>query len=186
MTPVSKFDIVYMDPPWGGYTQFGTAKLGYATMSTDELIAMPLQEWMARRCLVFIWVTGPLLLGQQATVIRGWCERHNLTYQGVTYVWVKTRLDGSPIGASGPRPRLVKPVTEFVVALSTVRRGRTFPLLTESQRQVVHAPKPRTHSRKPHAVRERIVELLGDRPRIELFARERVAGWSGWGDEYPA
>ena len=39
------------------------------------------------------------------------------------------------------------------------------------------------HSQKPEKVRERIVRLMGDVPRIELFARERVTGWDAWGDE---
>ena len=41
----------------------------------------------------------------------------------------------------------------------------------------------REHSRKPDIVRERIVELFGDLPRIELFARQTVAGWDCWGNE---
>jgi N6-adenosine-specific RNA methylase IME4 len=82
---------------------------------------------------------------------------------------------------------LVKPLDEFVLAFSTTPNKRTFPLLTESQVQHVFAPKPRRgeHSRKPAVIRDLIVELLGDRPKIELFARERVPGWDGWGDEYP-
>ena len=39
------------------------------------------------------------------------------------------------------------------------------------------------HSKKPSLVRERIVALLGDLPRIELFARERHEGWDAWGNE---
>ena len=39
------------------------------------------------------------------------------------------------------------------------------------------------HSQKPEEVRDRIVRLLGDVPRIELFARERTEGWHVWGDE---
>ena len=39
------------------------------------------------------------------------------------------------------------------------------------------------HSRKPDEVRDRIVELMGDIPRIELFARQQVDGWDCWGDE---
>lgn len=39
------------------------------------------------------------------------------------------------------------------------------------------------HSAKPDETRHRIVELLGDVPRIELFARQRVPGWDAWGDE---
>ena len=41
----------------------------------------------------------------------------------------------------------------------------------------------REHSRKPDEVRERIVELFGDIPRVELFARQKVAGWDSWGNE---
>lgn len=36
------------------------------------------------------------------------------------------------------------------------------------------------HSQKPAVVREKIVELMGDLPRVELFARQRA---DGWGDE---
>lgn len=48
--------------------------------------------------------------------------------------------------------------------------------------QIVEAPVGR-HSEKPDEVRRRIVELLGDVPRIELFARERAEGWDAWGNE---
>jgi N6-adenosine-specific RNA methylase IME4 len=37
------------------------------------------------------------------------------------------------------------------------------------------------HSVKPPVVRERIVQLFGDLPRIELFARQRVEGWDAAG-----
>lgn len=39
------------------------------------------------------------------------------------------------------------------------------------------------HSKKPHEVRERIVQLMGDLPRIELFARQATPGWDVWGNE---
>ena len=41
----------------------------------------------------------------------------------------------------------------------------------------------REHSRKPDEVRNRIVSLMGDLPRIELFAREKSLGWDAWGNE---
>ena len=53
---------------------------------------------------------------------------------------------------------------------------------TEAQDQVVLAPRGR-HSEKPAVFRQRLIDLLGDVPRIELFARERVEGWDAWGDE---
>ena len=41
----------------------------------------------------------------------------------------------------------------------------------------------REHSRKPDEVRERIVRVFGGVPRAELFARQKVPGWSAWGNE---
>ena len=39
------------------------------------------------------------------------------------------------------------------------------------------------HSQKPDEARERIIKLVGDLPRIELFAREKTDGWDVWGNE---
>lgn len=41
----------------------------------------------------------------------------------------------------------------------------------------------REHSRKPDEARDKIIELMGDVPRIELFARQIVPGWDSWGNE---
>ena len=50
--------------------------------------------------------------------------------------------------------------------------------------QVVMAKRGK-HSQKPQEVRKRIVKLMGDLPRIELFARTKVEGWDAWGNEVP-
>lgn len=39
------------------------------------------------------------------------------------------------------------------------------------------------HSKKPNEAREKIVDLMGDLPRVELFARQTTAGWDVWGNE---
>ena len=39
------------------------------------------------------------------------------------------------------------------------------------------------HSKKPNLVRDKIIELVGDLPRIELFARQTAPGWDSWGNE---
>lgn len=51
-----------------------------------------------------------------------------------------------------------------------------------SVHSVVISPVER-HSKKPDEVRKRIVRLVGDIPRIELFAREEKDGWDCWGNE---
>ena len=39
------------------------------------------------------------------------------------------------------------------------------------------------HSKKPDEVRDKIVKLMGDLPRVELFARQKAPGWDAWGNE---
>ena len=39
------------------------------------------------------------------------------------------------------------------------------------------------HSKKPDITREKIIELAGDLPRAELFARQKTPGWDVWGNE---
>ena len=39
------------------------------------------------------------------------------------------------------------------------------------------------HSKKPDVTREKIIELAGDLPRVELFARQKCPGWDAWGNE---
>ena len=47
---------------------------------------------------------------------------------------------------------------------------------------VVHSER-REHSRKPDCIRDYIVDICGDIPRIELFARQYADGWDCWGNE---
>ena len=176
------YEIVYADFPWP-YTPFGTAKLPYKCMSESEIADFDWSRWIAKKCVVFSWATSPKL-DVAMRCGEAW-KAHGLHFQGVAFTWIKTsKSTGLPIGASGPRPRLVKPLDEFLLAYSTTPKQRTFPLMSESVVQHVFAPKASRHSSKPDIFRQRIVELLGDRKRVELFARGPAAdGWDVWGDE---
>ena len=48
--------------------------------------------------------------------------------------------------------------------------------------QIIYEPSYQ-HSQKPAIVRDKIIQLVGDLPRIELFAREAAPGWDSWGNE---
>ncbi len=39
------------------------------------------------------------------------------------------------------------------------------------------------HSKKPDEARDKILALMGDLPRVELFARQKTPGWDAWGNE---
>lgn len=185
--PMGKHEIIYLDPPWGFYTSFGTAKLGYEQMSNEELCRLPWDSWMASRCMIFMWATCPGIFRDDgvAEFVAMMKKRWGWVYQGKPFIWVKTAKNGKPLRATGPRARTTKPLTEDVFAFSNVKKGPPFKVLDQSVLQTVFAPRS-AHSEKPSEVRNRIVRLYGNRPRIELFARQRVTGWDGWGDQYPA
>ena len=63
-------------------------------------------------------------------------------------------------------------------------RGRVLERKSRSVSSVIISHIER-HSKKPAETRDRIVELFGDLPRIELFARETAPGWDCWGNEVP-
>ncbi len=178
--PEGPFDIVYADPPWfyyGSQIKDAAAAKHYPLMTQDELAALPVRGIMSKRAALFVWATGPRLNFAMELI-----ERWGLTFRGVLYVWVKTNRHGEIIRGQGVPPTFTKPTTEFVLAATTHATGRSFPLLDLAQPQVVLHPRAQ-HSRKPSIFRDSIVALCGDRPRVELFARESAPGWAAWGPE---
>ena len=177
-----KYSIVLADPPWsyfGDPNKPQAAGKHYSLMETSAIKALPIRGICTNPAVCFMWATGPKL-PDAIEVLRSW----GFYYRGIAYVWVKTNSEGRIINGQGVRPTFVKPTTELVLVGSTCKTGRPFPLMTEAQGQVLLAPRPgNRHSAKPPEIRQRIVELLGDLPRIELFARERVEGWDAWGKE---
>jgi N6-adenosine-specific RNA methylase IME4 len=178
-----RYDVVYGDPPWyhyGNPSKNAAAGKHYDLMTDDQVASLPVRNLFRnpRKGVLFLWATCPRL---DVAIDTG--RRYGLFYRGVAFNWVKTRRDGAIIGAQGVPPTTTKPVTELCLAFTTCARGRPFPLLDSKVRQVVEAPRSRIHSEKPAIVRDSIVRLYGDRPRIELFARKLVPGWDAWGNE---
>ena len=124
---------------------------------------------------------APLLVGNVSALefSLGLIARWGLHYRGIAYVWVKTNARGDIIRRQGVSPTFTKPTVELVLAATTMPAGRPFPLRDFAQGQVVLHPRG-AHSEKPAIIRELIELLLGNRKRIELFARTRVPHWDAW------
>ncbi|HEX4179691.1 MAG TPA: MT-A70 family methyltransferase [Caulobacteraceae bacterium] len=181
--PEGEYDVVLADPPWsywGNQDCWGSASKQYPTMPDEELLALPIRRLMAKRSILFLWATAPRL-GFAFKCIEAW----GLHDRGAQFVWIKTRKDGVPIGAQGVRPSIVKPTCEFVIAASTVARGRPLPLATESIRHTILAAKME-HSRKPDDVHRAIEAMYPKSRKIELFARRPYPNWTVWGNEVEA
>ena len=172
------YDIVLMDPPWkyyGSGDKHAAAAKHYHCEPHEEIaqISPPL----AKPGILFMWTTSAFM-ADAISLLEGW----NLHYRGVAFVWVKTKADGTPIGAQGVRPSITKPLTEFVIAGSTEKKGRPLKLHSESVCQTIFAPR-REHSRKPDETFERINLMYPNASKLEMYSRENRPGWQSWGNE---
>ena len=167
--------MIYADPPWR-YTQKGlqgAAEKHYPTMGIDEICALPVADLAAPDSVLFLWATFPQL-PEALRLIRAW----GFTYKSVAFVWLKkNKKADSWFYGLGFWTR----ANAEVCLLATKGKPKR---ISGSVRSVVLSPLQQ-HSRKPAEIRDRIVELMGDLPRIELFAREAAPGWDVWGNEVP-
>jgi N6-adenosine-specific RNA methylase IME4 len=68
--------------------------------------------------------------------------------------------------------------TEFCLF---AKKGSPF-RMEKNVKQIIMAPR-QAHSVKPKEIHSRIVEIIGDVSRLEIFGREKVAGWDVIGNE---
>lgn len=171
--PDKKYAVIYADPPWGYRNGATRAAAGrhYPTMGLEELKALPVSDIAAEDCVLLLWATFPML-PEALEVMEAW----GFSYKTLGFLWVKeNRRSGGLFWGLGNWTRSNPEVCLLGVK---GRPGRVY----AGVHSVVMAPVGR-HSKKPDAVRERIEMLLGDLPRIELFARQTAPGWDVWGDE---
>lgn len=172
------YGVIYADPPWKFKTHSHkglgrSAEAWYDCLSVDQICRLSVTQYAAPDCVLFLWTTDPFLR-DAFRVIDAW----GFTYKTVGFYWAKCGSLGS---------------TEGVWPIGTGYWSRANPeqclLATRGHPKRVNADVPklivaprREHSRKPDEVRTRI-ERLCSGPYLELFARERAAGWDSLGQE---
>lgn len=168
-----KYSIIYADPPWRYEMKKGqgVAENHYSTLEIEKLCGLPVQEICDKNCVLFLWVTFPKL-SEAFKVIKAW----GFCYRTVAFVWIKQNKSGNGYFLGlGYWTR-----SNAEICLLAVR-GKP-KRISKKVFQLIVSPL-QEHSKKPAEARERIVELMGDLPRIELFARQRSPGWDVWGNE---
>lgn len=184
-----KYKIIYADPPWsynskmalGKGAKRSSAEDYYKTMSTQDICDLPIKDIADNDCILFIWTTFPKLFETQK-VINSW----GFEYKTCAFVWVKKNKKYSEernIKRGGiddfmGQGRWTRQNAEICLLATKGKPKR----LSAKVRQIIYS-EIREHSRKPDRVRNDIIELVGDLPRIELFARQVVEGWDCFGDE---
>jgi N6-adenosine-specific RNA methylase IME4 len=143
----------------------------YATMSIEEICDLSIRRYAAEKSHLYLWVPNALL-PWGLRVIEAW----GFTYKA-NLVWHKIRKDGGSDGRGvGFYFRNVTELVLFGVRghLRTLQPGR---------RQVnLFSTRKEEHSKKPRQL-QRIIEACSPGPYLELFARQRMTGWTQWGDE---
>lgn len=176
LLPEKQYSIIYADPAWHfrTWSDNGNGKSAvrhYNTMQLADIKSLPVARIAMPTSVLFLWATFPMMPAA-LEVITAW----GFTYKTVGFTWVKrNKKEPSWFWGLGYWTRS----NAEVCLLAT--RGKP-KRLDASVHSVVDA-KVQEHSKKPDCVRDRIVQLLGDVPRIELFARQRVEGWDAWGEE---
>jgi N6-adenosine-specific RNA methylase IME4 len=178
--------VIYADPPWRyeNWSMKERAQRGerwarrhgrspYDVMDTDELARLPIFQLALPDCALFLWATFPKL-PDAFRVIEAW----GFTYKTVAFTWVKQnpKGDGYKLGM-GFWTRSNAEICLLATRGHPKRQSKRV-------RQLVIAPAGE-HSAKPPEVRERIVTLMGDVPRLEIFARLPVPeGWEATGLDF--
>lgn len=180
------YGIIMADPPWlfENYSKKGegrNATAHYDCMATADIAALPVEYLASRHCALFLWGTSPLL-PDVLVVMRAWGFR----FAGKAFCWAKATRKGvetpfKPIGDN----------QNWQIGLGYSTRANTEDCwlgimgqperLDRGVRELIVSP-AREHSRKPDEAYERATRLYPG-PALELFARERRAGWAAWGNE---
>lgn len=170
---MKKYNIIYADPPWTYQDKNcqGACARHYKTMTDSELQSLPIKDIAADDCVLFMWATYPKLK-EALDVIDAW----GFKYKTIAFQWIKQNKSGD--GLFFGLGRWTRGNSEPCLLATKGKPKRISPNVS----QLVFSPL-RNHSQKPDCVRDKIIELVGDLPRIELFARNKADGWDSWGDE---
>ena len=172
---MKKYKVIYADPPWRYERKnvSGAAEKHYRTMSLDDVKSLPVDNLADKDCVLFLWITFPMLC-EAWGVIESWGFR----YKSVAFVWIKQNRKATTFfWGMGNWTRSNAELCLLATKGNPKRQSK-------SVHQIIVSP-IEEHSKKPDEARKRIVELMGDVPRIELFAREHTHGWDVWGNEAP-
>lgn len=159
---MKRYKIIYADPPWK-YERprvRGSVEKLYPTMSVDEVYRLPVTKISDDDSVLFLWTTFPKL-SEALKVIVSW-ESSYKSGAGWFYslgFLIRKNVEIGLLATKGKPKRQSNKVHQFILS----------PL--------------KEHSQKPDQIRDKIIELVGDLPRIELFTRKKTDGWAVWGNE---
>lgn len=194
--PAGGARVISVDFPWAFETRSdaGQEKCpDYDTMTIEEVKQTPIDYLAATDCVMFMWVTWPLMPHWNDII-----EALGFEYSGLAWEWVKYNPETGKY-AFGPGYGTRKNLEPCLLAMRgnpKMRPNIDLPLFGEAKPVGVRSVRdfmeiwpldsmrqPRDeHSRKPDEQYIRM-ETMFEGPYVELFARQRYPGWIAWGNE---
>lgn len=143
----------------------------YPTMTIEQLKAMDIDSIADKDCLLVMWWVGSM--PQEAIDL---CQAWGFTIKNMNgFVWNKLTVRGLPFFGMGFYTRAGS--ESAIIAI----RGK--PKIVSHGVRAVGSHAIGRHSAKPGAFRKKCLQLMGNVPRLEMFARVNVAGWDSYGNE---
>ena len=140
-------------------------------MKKDDIQKLSVELIADENCVLFLWATYPCL-EEALELLKCW----GFVYKTVAFTWVKrNKKSDSWFWGLGHWTRS----NAEICILATKGKPKRKSMSVHS----VLDDRIMAHSQKPNSARDKIVKLMGDIPRIELFAREKIEGWDVWGNE---
>lgn len=183
---MTKYKIIYADPPWlyGKFSNTEGSRLfnydpkfkitPYVGMKLEDIKALPIQDMADKDSVLCLWVTMPMIKEIfDGKLMEAW----GFNYKTVLFTWVKRNKN-----VPGYWKGLGYYTRSNVEMVLLGTRGKGIKVLKKDVGQIIDSPIGK-HSAKPDIVRQKIIRLFGDVPRIELFARTKVFGWNTWGND---
>jgi len=175
---MKKYNIIYADPTWNYKDKCHAGKRGidykYKTVSTfDDICTLPVKDIIADNAVLFLWCTLPTIFQYPQKVMESW----GFKYKTNGFTWIKTNKVKTDTFFWG-----MGHYTRSNVELCIIATRGNLKRISKKVHSVIMSP-IEPHSKKPDETRDRIVELYGDLPRLELYARKNTTGWDAWGDE---
>lgn len=147
------------------------AKGSFPCMPIEDICKLSVKDISDDNSMLFLWATMPKLR-EALHVIEAW----GFKYITCAFTWVKENpKNGGIYSGLGHWTNGNAELCLFA------KRGHP-KRLCKSVKQIQMWPRGR-HSVKPPQIRNEIIRLVGDLPRIELFARQKTEGWDVWGNE---
>jgi len=173
---MKKYSIIYADPPWSisSTSQIPSGRPGsrpYRAMRMVDIFSMDVRKISEEDSVLFLWATSPLI-PEAIHCMKAW----GFEYKSVAFTWVKKNKSGK--GLFWGMGWWTRSNPEF--CLLGVRGNPK--RISASVHSVIESP-IEAHSKKPKEAYLLIEKLMGDLPRVELFAREKTPGWDSWGNE---